>query len=391
MVNNKSDIILLTGVTGLLGRHVLYELLREIVAGRLSPVIFLLVRDKGSASAEERLLSVFDTPSLPRDLAAWDVRGLASHIRIIEADMRSPDLREKIEEQLPVHGSILCVNMAASTNLFANDQAIKEIYENNFHGTTNLFQSLRSYSKKFIFVSTAYATGLRSGFIVNEIDRKALLRFRTPYEYYKHLTENELVHLASLTGDEIQILRPSVICGRLVDAPLHFTSKFDVFYGWGKYFFRMKESGRKERLRVFINADSGLNVVPVDYAAKAVVRAMRLRIIELNLAHSRCIPHRNYLSSILDAVGYKGVEFVDEMPENLSRSERLYYSTAGAAFTPYLTSPSHEFDTRVLREIMNDAAEPDVEHSFPGLIGYAMDHGFECIDDRSREPVACST
>ena len=40
-------------------------------------------------------------------------------------------------------------------------------------------------------------------------------------------------------GIEWQILRPGIVSGRLMDSPLYFTSKFDVFYGWAKFFYNL--------------------------------------------------------------------------------------------------------------------------------------------------------
>jgi nucleoside-diphosphate-sugar epimerase len=382
--------VLLTGVTGLLGRHVLYEFLREAAAGNYTAPIYILARSKEGLSPRERLGLLFEQPSLPASLADVNKDEFYSRIRIIECDLRSQDIGRKLEESLSRESELLCINMAASTNLFANEHASRDVRENNYCGTMNLARALLPYTKKFVFISTAYATGIREGLIGNIVDRESKLEFRTPYEYYKHATESELVRVFGGGSCELQIQRPPVICGRLIDDMRFFTSKFDVFYGWGKFFYRMMGSGREENVRILINRNSGLNILPVDYAAKAIVRTALLSIPEINIVNSRCSPHHEYLSHILDRIGFRNYEFVDEMPEDLRKIERLYYQTAGAVFTPYINAPPHEFDAAELRRIIADIPEPDILASFHDLIGYALERGFESTDDISPQPVVCT-
>jgi thioester reductase-like protein len=386
---NSRKTILLTGVTGLLGRHVLYEFLRQILSGKLNASLYAVIRRKPDTSSDDRLESIFASPSLPSDLAKHEPADLRSHITVVEADIRSDDLEKRFSEVLPRRTPISVITMAASTNLFSNERSRREVYENNYLGTLNLVRALRGFTKKLTYVSTAYATGIRAGIISNECERGRQLAFRTPYEYYKHTTENELIRIFRETGEELQIVRPSVICGRLIDDLRFFTSKFDVFYGWAKFFYKMKMAGRSNPVRIFINRDSGLNIVPVDYAAKAVLKASRLPVAELNIIHSRCVPHIDYLGSILDLIGYPGCSFVSAMPERLTPIERLYYGTAGSAFTPYITSPAHEFDAQALRYIANDIAEPDIMKGLPGLISFALESGFECADEVPAQAAEC--
>jgi nucleoside-diphosphate-sugar epimerase len=377
--------ILVTGTTGLIGRHVLFELLRNSLEGRLDARIALLVRPRCGVGPRERIVSLLNPPSLPEYLAGVNIDDVLSRITVIEGDLRTESLCDKFERSIPKSGKLHVVAAAASTNLLPTERARRDVYENNFLGTLNLLRALSGYRKKVTFLSTAFSTGNRAGLIPNELLDGPEYPFRTPYEEYKRITEMFLRKEIEGNKGELQILRPSVVCGRLLDAPLHFTSKFDVFYGWGKIFYRKLKADEQKLVRIWVNRESGLNIVAADYVAKAIIRAMETDIPELNIAHSQCVSHTAYLSAILGEIGFDRYEFLDREPVDRSRLEEMYYATVGKAFSPYITSPPHEFDVRLLRSLLSDVDEPDILAGMQGLIRFAIDRDFDCSENR--EPV----
>ncbi|MCD1261424.1 hypothetical protein B5M42_021720 [Paenibacillus athensensis] len=55
----------------------------------------------------------------------------------------------------------------------------------------------------------------------------------------------------------------------------------------------------------------------------------------------------------------------------------MYYRSAGNAFTPYLIYPHTEYDTTLLRCLLHDVPEPEVESHLRELIAFAVAHEFD--------------
>ena len=54
--------------------------------------------------------------------------------------------------------------------------------------------------------------------------------------------------------------------------PFYETPKFDVFYAWAIFLDKYAKKA-KEKFRIWIDKESGLNIVPVDFVAKAILLA----------------------------------------------------------------------------------------------------------------------
>lgn len=206
--------------------------------------------------------------------------------------------------------------------------------------------------------------------------------YRNHYERYKVQTEKEIAEICGSYGIPCQILRPSIICGRLVDYPYHVIPRFLVFYLFGAFFYRAKTAYKDQHIRILMHETSGLNLIPVDYAARAIVRASATDIRELNVVSRRSVPNMFTVPEMLRLVGWTNYEFVEEMPEDQSAVEKLYYRTVGAQLSNYLMtpeSPDTEFDIQILSEIMKDYPEPDVAGHFTALCNYAIEREFTNI------------
>ena len=201
-------------------------------------------------------------------------------------------------------------------------------------------------------------------------------QFRNPYEKYKARIEQELLAFCKHNGVQVQILRPSVICGRLYDYPLYSTIKFNVMYGWCRFFWNLQRRGHDEPIRILANDNSVLNIVPVDYAAKACVRSISTSIEQLNIVYSKSVHVKTLMAKMLHRIGFSSYEFVDEMPAVLNISERFYYRVVGNVFGSYINSPKTEYETTRLQEMMSDIPESNVLDSLENLIGFAMEQDF---------------
>jgi hypothetical protein len=127
---------------------------------------------------------------------------------------------------------------------------------------------------------------------------------------------------------------------------------------------------------------SGLNIVPVDYAAKAIVRASKTEIKELNIVSRRSVPNMYTVPEMLRQVGYTNFQFQETMPDDLNAVEKLYYRTVGAQLSNYLSTPETpdtQFNTEVLNELMHDIETPKIEQHFSALCNYAVEREFANI------------
>ncbi|MGV8075655.1 MAG: SDR family oxidoreductase [Syntrophobacteraceae bacterium] len=366
--------IFLTGGTGLIGRHILYELIKLYIDETFNGKIYLSVRKKENANGVGALKGILQHRYLPNYLRHYKTDHLFNIVEEIETDLRSRHLKDKLE--LMKGDNVYVIHAAASTNLLSDERAESDIYFNNYVASLNLLESVMDYACKFVYISTAFSCGIRKGLLSDSYLSSPRGVYRNPYERYKSAVEDRIVQRCSEKSLDWQILRPGVVCGRLIDEPLYYTSKFDVFYGWGRFFHKYREN-LDEYVRIYLNENAGLNILPVDYVAKAVVNGFLTDRKELNIVHSCCTPHTDYLCRILNEVGFKNYEFIDGMPTDPNRLEKLYYRTAGSAFTPYISSPPHEYNVGNLKSIMNGVEEPTISTNISELMSFAIDHGFQ--------------
>ena len=365
---------ILTGATGILGSHILYELLYRIHKNDYNGSVVLLLRSRKDKTAIERYDELFEEALVPDYFKAVDRSRIDDCVVLIDTDITDVQqaslskLRKDIRYQL--------IHCAASVNLGNNEATFDEIKRNNYLGTLNLIHTLLPYLFKVSFISTAFSSGHKSGLIDGGLSDDSPKSFRNPYEQFKAQTELEVVQTCKGYGLEWQIFRPSIICGRLVDHPHHVIPKFLVFYLFGAFFYRVKEGYGDQTIRITMNQASGLNLVPVDYAAKAIVRALDTDIQEMNIANRTCLPNNYAVPHMLQKVGWKNYEFTDHIPEDQNALEKLYYRTVGAQLHEYLVTPDHEFNIGNLTDLMKDMKEPDVFEHYLQLCDYAVDKEF---------------
>lgn len=373
-----TDNFLLTGATGVIGSHVLYELLKLKSLGQLHGEIALPVRPVNKKSPEQRIKDILHPALRPDYLGSFDTDTLMRHVRIINSDLRTP---EKIRAQLS-ENVYTVLHLASSVNLSPQQKAKNEIIENNFHGTLNFLEAVSGRCKKFVFVSTAYASGHRSGLIEDEFLEIADKDFRNPYEYYKAKTEKSLAGRCNELNIQWQILRPSIVCGRMIDPPFFVIPRYLVFYLYGAFFYKLAHNGGMEKIRIQINPQSGMNIIPVDYTAKAIVRAASQPIKELNIVSDVNLPNAFIIETIFDKTGVKDWEYVTEIPDRLNKTERLYYCTAGRQFNPYWNTPAHSFCNKKLNALMHDIPQPNVINCFAKIFDHALERQFsDPLDD----------
>ena len=361
-------IILLTGATGTLGSRILFSLLED----RCDTIqhIYLPVRERKSSSPKSRIIKMLESDFAP-DHIKNDLSAVLSKITVVPAtDLLEPDVFLKGKRISHF------IHSAGFVNLSTAPEAKDEIFAENFEFTKSIFGTYKNRIDKFIYISTAFSAGNLGGLIPNDYLKTEIAKHRNHYEASKYATEKYLVQAGKESNIPIQILRPSVLGGNILDSPSFFISKYMVFYLFAKFFHRNTSD---DPIRITANTDSGLNIIPTDYAAKVITTVFDTDVEQLNIVHSKTTHITNGIKKILDTVAFDNFSLthtvIDQASGFDSKLEQFYYSTIGVHLTPYLTSEPCEWDTTLLQEIL-PIPEYNLEDYLGDTIQFAKAQGF---------------
>jgi nucleoside-diphosphate-sugar epimerase len=387
----KKTNVLLTGVTGILGRHVFYELLRLYASGEKKGSLIVIIRPKFGLIGLERLKSIVNHRFRPAYLNQYLESELLSRVTLIEAGIE--ELGKNHLDTLEGSVQLYVIHAAAETDLSDTSTAHEKVYTHNYLATKHLLAWCTSKLYKFIFISTAFSIGHYGGVVSNEyisfdVNGEPVpveaLQHRNPYEKFKMKMEQELIQYCRQQGKVWQIIRPSSICGRMLEEPLYYTPEFNVFYLFGKFLFACALTGivhPGDKIRIESNPIGRMNIVPVDYVAKTIVRAFENDTVgQLNAVSSNEVSLSYLLQCMSAFVGMK-CELVAAAPppEDMTMLETQYYQVVAPLISYYLATPLHRFDTDRLREIMTDVAEADVQKGFKNIYAFAYENEFKSL------------
>lgn len=375
--------ILLTGATGVIGREVLTEFL---LSSRLSDFdkVYCAIRGQDKQTAGERFSALMQRIVRENQLPLEEVLTRVQVIDISEESGQSFSavtafaLENQVDDFHVLH-------LASSTNLSTRPLTEQQIIQNSYIPSLDLFEVLKKKIKQYTFVSTAFSCGHQQGLIPNVYRDTDQRTKRNYYEVYKSKAEQMLRENCQKEGITYQVLRPGIVCGRMLRKPYYYISKFNVFYAWLGFFNHLQQKDvSTNALRIVGNPESGINIISSDYVAKAIVRAFFThQDMELNLVHSENVNVDYLISTMLHKLGINDFSFVQKKPEsNLSMAEKLYYQTAGNQFSPYLNTTIHRYDVRPLKALMQDVPEPDVHKDLGNLLQYAIDRQFQTDEDK---------
>ena len=371
--------IILTGSTGVLGSHIMYEILELFIqTPNDANQLFIIARNNGKNSAGERINEFLSSDYTPKIIRDKGLTVLNQYLEIIDLD--SNTIEETFLEK--TKGAYL-IHSAGYVNLSTDEDLKDKIFDKNVLLTQKLFSIFHPYIKKFIYIGTAFSSGVRKGLIANDfhnLDFKP--EHRNAYEYAKFHSENFIAKECKAIGLPFQILRPSVIGGKMLGTENnYFIPKYKVFYLLAKFFyFTSKRKGKQETVRFIINTDTGLNIIPVDYVAKVIVTTFERDDIEqLNIVNYNSFNMVQGLQLIMKEVGYTNFTLI---PNNFdfqykNTIEKLYYESIGKHLNPYFIADANEYDTTLLNSILEI---PKLDNDdFTNLIRYAIANDFQDI------------
>ena len=240
--------VFLTGATGFLGTEVASELIWTT-----DEDIYVLVRGRDTKEALHRLKTFwYDQKEIYQEIGR--------RIIPLAGDFTRPDLGLAPSVISMLRGRISRIyHVGAETGI---QKSRRELMTVNRRGTACLLRFARMIDaggslRRFIFVSTAYTAGLRTGRIL-ETDPLPE-KYATYYEESKGLAEK----LVRSYGLPYTIFRPGMIVGNSENGRIR---NFNTIY----YVLKLMLQGKLGVIPV--SEDQKLNIVPVDYVAEAIVK-----------------------------------------------------------------------------------------------------------------------
>ncbi|HTF81013.1 MAG TPA: SDR family oxidoreductase [Cytophagales bacterium] len=370
--------ILLTGATGIIGREVLTELLLYIIHNQLGHKIICMARGSSFFPAHRRIQELVSTFCSTHQFNESEI---SKYIQVIDIGNDVPRSYSSLIMFLKKSEikDLRVIHLASTVNISTMASSEEDIYTQSYLSTMDLLERLAPYIRQFSFTSTAFSCGHQHGIIPSEYNKLDIKANRNYYERFKLEAERRIKHICDAKGITWQILRPSIVCGKLLNKPYYFTPKFNMFYEWVRFFYDLNSVGiNLKGFRIKANPLSSINIISSDYVSKAIVKAFYVaEVMELNIVHSKSLEMPRFISGIMNSVATKDFEIVDDKPELPTVAEKLYYDTIGNQASPYLHTPQHQFETSRLRTLMADIPEPDIAAQFENMLSYAIAREFK--------------
>ena len=364
---------LVTGGSGFLGSFVV----RDLIGAGFENVV-VLMRGRNVEEAVERLRALWwERPELTCELEG--------RIQVVCGDVCA----ERLGLSDVDHESLVCRTthiVHAAAEIGVNETA-RRFGEVNVDGTLNVLLFADACMRhgalhRLVHVSTAYVAGVREG--VMREDELVDAGFNSLYEQSKFGAE-QLVRDAAERIPTC-IVRPAQIVG---DSETGFVSTFNTLY------YPLKLYLRGQLPMIPVSAGQKLNMVPVDYVSRMVVRALSDPRAVGKTFHA-VVPTDGQptAAEMLEAVRGWAVDKLQFDPgrphfvpvlatARLGRARNLASSDAPKrkgpvqnmlALAPYFNE-RRVYDTANARELMGDE-RPNWREYLPNLLAYAIRGGF---------------
>ena len=244
--------ILLTGVTGFLGIHILHELLENEKGN-----VYCLIRSKKDLTIEERLNELLDY------YFGNDFSEFSDRVHLIEGDITNPeDFKKLISTNIDT-----VINSAANVKHFAHGSEIKDI---NLDGAINCLEFAKEKDAKFIHISTVSVAGIRAENMADEIclhENELYIGqdyISNKYVESKFLAERAILDSAINDDAYVKIMRVGNLMARSYD------SKFQINYETNAFINSLKSFITLGKISESMSQDE-LEFSPIDLTAKSIV------------------------------------------------------------------------------------------------------------------------
>lgn len=210
--------VLLTGVTGYLGIHILVDLLRN---PKLCGKIVCLSRPKKTLTALKRVKS-----SLFYYAEEDFSEGYGEKWLVVEGDITNPDI---FVQECPVRIDTI-INSAANVSHFSYGDNLEKI---NTTGVKNLIRFAKREEAVLCQISTISVAGMTAGNAgkdgFGESDFYIGQEIHNKYIYSKYMAEYEMLRAAVADGLKIKIMRIGNLQGRICDGEFQMNLHSNAF------------------------------------------------------------------------------------------------------------------------------------------------------------------
>ncbi|MEV4432885.1 SDR family oxidoreductase [Streptomyces sp. NPDC049555] len=276
--------VLLTGATGFTGSRIL----RRLLTAESDDPIIVLGRDVPTRLCQriEAAVTWLDSGKLPAP-------NTFSRLRCLQADLTRPGLGLSPQQRAGITDGLTAVwHCAAALSLHRGPAPL---YQTNVMGTRRILQLADlAPEAHLIHVSTAYVAGGRRTGRILESDLSEASGFQTPYEESKYTAERMVHQWASSRDRRVTVMRPALLIDdRVVPAGLP-DQPIGVLARVLETLLRQRNPPRSHAgipasdmkpvhcssgalwLRVAGDAEGRLNLLQVDYAVEAMIRAAKV-------------------------------------------------------------------------------------------------------------------
>jgi thioester reductase-like protein len=244
--------VLLTGATGFLGIHLLYELLENEDGD-----VYCLIRPKDNQTGKDRLKSAWDY-YFKRDFSEFENR-----LHVVEGSITDYDDFVKLEScEIDT-----VINSAGNVKHFAKGTELKDI---NFGGTVNALEFAKTKDARFIQVSTDSVSGAR----VNNVPPKEIKLYETDlfidqtidnkYVESKFLAERAVLQAAADNELDVKIMRVGNLMARSYDGLFQRNYESNAFVNQLKSFVALGKMPSS-----FVEYD--VQLCAIDITAKSII------------------------------------------------------------------------------------------------------------------------
>ena len=407
----KPELIIgMTGATGLLGRNILFEIIKQNLSQLDRVKIIILGRSTPSLTLHQRMQEIIVSDGLYYLNAPHSgtlLKLAMSTLVCIEFDIESGWVLPKDHDYLNRTPFDYFFHLAAVSDFRKTELIKNKLYKINVTGTHHVLNLLDHVPiKTLIYTGTAYSCGHTSGVIAPDFDNPGG-QFRNHYEETKLIGERLIKNFATQKKISYKIFRPVGICGRAIEMNVGQICKFDLFYAWALFFVKAKMRFNSDiktlythpfllNIQVICDPNGSLNIVPVDYAAK-LIWSLCIKVKEnghYHISNNSELNNRHFLGEILKEINVDGVIFTStrDSKHPLSADEALYNRHIGTSFTPYFTMPSTQFCTKNCDELKNSLGLSGVSFTpllLKQLLDYAKRHNFgmTSVPTKLKEPM----
>lgn len=243
--------VILTGATGFLGIHILYELLNNYNGN-----VYCILRGKDDTSAKERLQSMFYY-YFEENIS--EVHG--KRVKIIEGDITRKESFDKLSE----FKADTFINCAANVKHFSKGTEIEDV---NYHGVQNILEFCKKTGIRLVHVSTMSIGGMFVGEPgeVTHLKENQLYFGQTlnsKYTHAKFLAEREILENAA-KGMNVKIMRVGTL------APRERDGEYQINFTTNSFMGRLKSTYLIGSYP-YESMDAPFELSPIDYTAKAIL------------------------------------------------------------------------------------------------------------------------